>query len=452
MPSASLRVAILLPSMVTLCGYTMGARRQFDALVQLVDRNPRQALAQAQSACTRMTGISTFCLSIGIALELLIVATDKEPNSPYADLYESHHVLIFIPACVFFFCVTLTSANRGRLRRLIGEWGLGENELRSTRSLAAIVLLMGGGNEDNLETRIREAAARFRSISFSALRPSHLANSHLTPAERFEFIGARQSATPSQVDAFVSHSWSDDWDAKYAALEKWAERFESRHGRSPRLWIDKACIDRNDLDASLAYVPIYVSACKVLIVLAGDTYCRRLWCIMEIFCFLAMGGSVGDIILLDVRSKSCAAHDSPRTQAGSPNKQMRVRGGSFRALWRSADVSGAEEQIHLEEAQCSIPEERDRMLGVIEAAYGDISLFERDIRALFCGKSTSRRWSQEPPPPTRLEKSRGSRMPPSVSKVNWYFERERLNQHALQADPADRWRFVRDLLPAGLLR
>ena len=76
---------------------------------------------------------------------------------------------------------------------------------------------MGGGNEDNLETRIREAAARFRSISFSALRPSHLANSHLTPAERFEFIGARQSATPSQVDAFVSHSWSDDWDAKCAS-------------------------------------------------------------------------------------------------------------------------------------------------------------------------------------------------------------------------------------------
>lgn len=142
MPSASLRVAILLPSMVTLCGYTMGARRQFDALVQLVDRNPRQALAQAQSACTRMTGISTFCLSIGIALELLIVATDKEPNSPYADLYESHHVLIFIPACVFFFCVTLTSANRGRLRRLIGEWGLGEvnAQLRPTQHLASPAL------------------------------------------------------------------------------------------------------------------------------------------------------------------------------------------------------------------------------------------------------------------------------------------------------------------------
>eukprot|EP00967_Tisochrysis_lutea_P040185 scaffold48222_cov30-Tisochrysis_lutea.AAC.4 len=141
-----------------------------------------------------------------------------------------------------------------------------------------------------------------------------------------------------------------------------------------------------------------VSACKALIVLAGDTYRHRLWCIMEIFCFLAMGGSVGDIILLDVRRR--AARDGPGINIVSHGKEqsqpsMRARGGSFRVLWRSNRWGTAEEEINIEAASCNIPEERDRMLGVIEAAYGDLFLFEDSLQDLFSSTRSSRRWSQE---------------------------------------------------------
>jgi len=35
----------------------------------------------------------------------------------------------------------------------------------------------------------------------------------------------------------------------------------------------------------------------LLVVLASEVYTRNLRCIMEIFCFLAMGGSVDDIVV-----------------------------------------------------------------------------------------------------------------------------------------------------------
>ncbi|EOD30403.1 hypothetical protein EMIHUDRAFT_232922 [Emiliania huxleyi CCMP1516] len=72
------------------------------------------------------------------------------------------------------------------------------------------------------------------------------------------------------------HSWSDDGEAKYAALSCWAAE------------LDKACIDQDSIDASLLGLPIYVSGCTHLLVLDGPSYATRLWCIMEIFCFMLL--------------------------------------------------------------------------------------------------------------------------------------------------------------------
>ena len=93
-----------------------------------------------------------------------------------------------------------------------------QSDVASTRSLAAVALLMGGGDQLQLEDRVRKAVARFCSVPFSALRAEHLASSHLPENERYELVGARKSAALSEVDAFVSHSWSDDGHAKCAAI------------------------------------------------------------------------------------------------------------------------------------------------------------------------------------------------------------------------------------------
>ena len=86
---------------------------------------------------------------------------------------------------------------------------------------------------------------------------------------------------------------------KWCALEAWAGRFAAKnYGRSPYLWLDKACLDQTNISQSLACLPVFLAGCKTLLVVAGPTYTQRLWCIMEIFTFTYMGGAVEHITLL----------------------------------------------------------------------------------------------------------------------------------------------------------
>eukprot|EP00964_Phaeocystis_antarctica_P078319 scaffold48710_cov67-Phaeocystis_antarctica.AAC.3 len=48
---------------------------------------------------------------------------------------------------------------------------------------------------------------------------------------------------------------------------------------------DKACIDQNNIQQSLACLPVFLAGCQTLLVVAGPTYCARLWCVMELFTF-----------------------------------------------------------------------------------------------------------------------------------------------------------------------
>ena len=101
-----------------------------------------------------------------------------------------------------------------------------------------------------------------------------------------------EKAIIGRVDAFVSHSWHDDPDSQFAAFSAWMARFQAEHdGRTPSCWYDRACIDYSNTGLSIACLPCYLAGCKELVVLAGPTFMRRLWCIMELFSFVQMGGA-----------------------------------------------------------------------------------------------------------------------------------------------------------------
>ena len=59
----------------------------------------------------------------------------------------------------------------------------------------------------------------------------------------------------------------------------------SVHTRLIRYAQDKACIDQNSIQQSLACLPVFLAGCQTLLVVAGPTYCSRLWCVMELFTF-----------------------------------------------------------------------------------------------------------------------------------------------------------------------
>ena len=85
----------------------------------------------------------------------------------------------------------------------------------------------------------------------------------------------------------MSHSWYDDADIKWSTLQGIAEKFRTRHGRYPTFWLDKTCIDQNNIKDGLRTLPVFVMASRKMLALCGATYALRLWCVWELFTLLA---------------------------------------------------------------------------------------------------------------------------------------------------------------------
>ena len=98
-----------------------------------------------------------------------------------------------------------------------------------------------------------------------------------------------------EMEAFISYSWCDSGADQYEAIAEWAklrldvditsestlQALGASHGAAqPMVWIDRACIDRSNINRSLACLPVFISGCKRLLVLAGEAFPTRLWCAM----------------------------------------------------------------------------------------------------------------------------------------------------------------------------
>lgn len=178
-------------------------------------------------------------------------------------------------------------------------------------------------------------------------------NSLLTvrvPAARLTALG--------NADAFVSHSWSDPPEAKWALLQAWRERFVATHRREPLVWLDKVSlpqVNATTLEDRLACLPVYLAgANRLVIVLGGDdshpsTWCRRLWCIIELYCWLLMGKDVAHI----------------ETLVGGKMERMTSEVEAFR----------------VENAACTHAGQRDALLAAIEAGSYSLAEFNARVRS-----------------------------------------------------------------------
>jgi hypothetical protein len=85
------------------------------------------------------------------------------------------------------------------------------------------------------------------------------------------------------IDFFMSHSWHDDPVSKFNGLKELVAEFRLQNsGREPTFWLDKVCIDQENIKDGLKVLPINVMACKKMLVLCGKTYPARLWCAWEL--------------------------------------------------------------------------------------------------------------------------------------------------------------------------
>ena len=138
-------------------------------------------------------------------------------------------------------------------------------------------------------------------VNFHAVPFSALSEAIFRKDQHSAILDARsrgQTIALGECDAFISHSWHDDSQPKWAVLCGWAKDFKRRHGREPSVWLDSVCVDQTDVADKLAGLPVYLSGCRELLVLAGPTYLGRLWCLVEVYTFLTVGGQREKVTIL----------------------------------------------------------------------------------------------------------------------------------------------------------
>ena len=175
-----------------------------------------------------------------------------------------------------------------------------------------------------------------------------------------------------RCDVFVSHSWHDPPATKWRALRRWAGAFEAQHGRAPTLWLDKACINQQAITQSLACLPIWLSGCDKLLVLAGPTYCTRLWCVMECFVFLYAGGEMEHVVVMPLVEQPGTSADT----SGSSAEPSAVHGPEE----EHATFSGPFARFDASRCECFQPEDKEHLLATVEAAYGSLHAFSTAVR------------------------------------------------------------------------
>jgi len=172
----------------------------------------------------------------------------------------------------------------------------------------------------------------------------------------------------AESSVFVSHSWHDSRQGKWAVLKRWAERDTAERGTAPLLWLDAACVAPEDAGA-LELLPLLVSGCQRFLILAGPTYANRLWCVVELFCFLKNGGDIDRVTVLPVVE---ASNDTDEAAADATRALQRELG-----------------RFRVERARCSQERDTQKLLGCIEAGFGKYESFNQVVRRIFSGRSSS---------------------------------------------------------------
>ena len=211
-------------------------------------------------------------------------------------------------------------------------------------SAASVAALLGRNDIEHVKA---EAQRKFYGVELSQVRLEDIQQSTPDPA----LFARAKHARFDEIDWFISHSWHDSPEAKYSALQAARSTFVAANKREPVVWMDKFCIDQTSIADSLMCLPVFLAGCKQLYLFCGPTFLERLWCLLEIFVYLEMGGRVDDVTLV----------------LAPPDDAY------FEERFARFDVS---------HATCFDPVERDRLLATIEAGFGGLDQFNASLKGV----------------------------------------------------------------------
>ena len=124
-------------------------------------------------------------------------------------------------------------------------------------------------------------------------------------------------------------------------------------------------------------LPVFLSGCRELLVVAGPSYTHRLWCVMEIYTFLRMGGTVERIHVLPAEEAASATDlEAPPLKVSAPEGTA-SQDAALRTVLRRF------EEFDVEEAECTVVRDKEHLLGVIEQGFGSFDNFNELVRRTF---------------------------------------------------------------------
>ena len=146
------------------------------------------------------------------------------------------------------------------------------------------------------------------------------------------FSLSRPLVKGERISYFVSHAWADKGELKYAKLKQVAEQYHLRHLKWPTFWLDKCCFDQSNLSDGLKCLPINVMVCDKVLVLCGDHYDTRLWCIWELFTLFSFAKTAQAIERLEIVPLSedinlkerLAVFNVDQARCYDPNEQAKI--------------------------------------------------------------------------------------------------------------------------------
>jgi len=245
---------------------------------------------------------------------------------------------------VLALCPSVRNNMQGGLNRLL------ERE-SAQRAAAGVAGLVGSCSSSKA---LALAGQRFRSVRMDLLEQHEMSCN--TPNSNLWFRSVIDRL--HHCDAFISHSWHDDPQAKWRAMQRWRRVFNMRYGHEPRVWIDKFCIDQNNIKQDLRCLPVFLSGCKNLVVFCGTTYLSRLWCAVELFTFVHIGGNIDRIRF------------EPVLREGYEDEDLE-------SIMRCFDA------FDVEQCDCFSENDKDRIVGIIRSAFGDLAGFNKAVQRIF---------------------------------------------------------------------
>ena len=298
-------------------------------------------------------------------------------NLPMAELVTS----LTLNTLVVLIALLLGPGTRRYLRRLLTRLN-GSPEAQSASVISAFIGSESAGLKSSAKELRAFARHNLRGLPFDQLRVEDLrhARQHTGRDEGDMLALHSYECGLDEVDAFVSHAWGDDFELRYDALRGWAMQFELEHGRWPVIWLDKGCISQSSIEESLKCLPIFLAHCERLVVLGGPLWPTRLWCIIELFTFLRVGGNANAIVFLPLYGKNSATNSSSECQAAN--------------LQADSDMCNSMKEFDVRKAYC-YDADRDLLLGAIESGYSTLDRFNDEMRkALAVALRTARYWAE----------------------------------------------------------